>query len=846
MTRGRRLTAPVGDAQTVVAMLDGLLRDLRFGGRLLKRQPLFTVTAALSLAIGLAGTTTVFTLVQALLFRAPAGVSAPERLVEFTAAEGEGASRIGYPDYVELRRRMTTVDGLYGYLPGLAPAALTTADGSERAFASIVTANYFTVLGVPAAAGRLFSPADNEQEGASPRVVLSHRFWTRRFNGDHKVIGQTVRVNAHAMLIVGVAGEAFRSTTVLTPDFWVPFSVAQAVSPGRYTLTNRVSTPQLIVGGRLQHGAAPEQAGAELTAISRTIEQPIAQGFDDQWFGRLRNDAFAAASIRIVPAEIRAIAAGSLSFLMGLLVLVLIIACANVSGVLLGRGIARRREIALRLAIGAERRRLLRQLLTETLVLFALGGAAGLLLARALTAGVAALLPAFPQPVDLALPLDSTALLFAAAACLVATVLSGLAPALRASRADVVTALKQDEQGPADRLRLRSVFVVAQVAFSIVLVVVAALFLRALHRAGTIDRGFDAANVEAVSLDLSRYSTEQGVEFARTLAERVRALPDVRVASIAERVPDGSVTVNGRVLVLGAASGEPSAALPAAWEAIGGEFFATLRIALVAGREFDERDAPTSQAVAIVAADTARRLWPGENAIGKYLVSPSAQLDANPAAAPVLVVGVASDLGYLLPSGRTPPLVVYVPLTQRFRPELTVLARRGDDESIPFRIRSLVTDMDAQVPIGDLRPLDQRDATEGPALLGVTVGLIGGIGLVGLILAAVGVYGVAAQAVTQRTREIGVRLAMGAQRSDVMALVLRQGLTLVAVGSTMGLLLAAAATRLLEASLFGLAPLDPVAFGAAAVLFAATGLVACWVPVYRATRINAIDALRSE
>jgi predicted permease len=827
-------------------MLDGLLRDLRFGGRLLTRQPLFTATAVLSLAIGLAGTTAVFTLVQALLFRAPAGVNAPERLVEFTAAEGEGASRIRYPDYIELRRRMATVDGLYGYLPSLAPAAMTTDDGSERAFAATVTGNYFTVLGVPAAAGRLFSPADDEQEGASPLVVLSHRFWTRWFNGDHRVVGQTVRVNGHAMTIVGVAGKAFQSTTLLTPDFWVPFSVAQAVSPGRYTLTSRTSTPQLIVGGRLRHGAVPEQAGAELAAIARTIEQQFAQGLDGQSFGKPRSDTFVAASIRIVPAEIRAIAAGSLSFLMGLLVIVLIIACANVSGVLLGRGIARRREIALRLAVGAERRRLLRQLLTETLVLFALGGATGLLLARALLAGIAALLPAFPQPVDLSLPLDSSALLFAVAACLAATVLSGLVPAFRASRADVVTALKQDEQGPADRLRLRSVFVVGQVAFSIVLVVVAALFVRALYRAGTVDRGFDAANVEAVSLDLSPYSTGQGIEFARTLAERVRALPDVRAASVAERVPDGSVTVNGLVRVLDAASGPPSAGLPATWEAIGGDFFATLRIALVAGREFDGRDAPTSQAVAIVAADTARRLWPGENAIGKYLVSPSASLDANPAAPPVLVVGVASDLGYLLPPGRTPPLVVYVPLTQRFRPSLTVLAQRGDDESTPFRIRSLVTEMDPQLLIGDMRPLDQRDATQGPALLGVTVGLIGGVGLIGLILAAVGVYGVAAQAVTQRTREIGVRVAMGAQRSDVMALVLRQGLTLVAVGSTLGLLLAAAATRLLEASLFGLTPLDPVAFGSAAALFAATGLVACWVPVLRATRINAIDALRSE
>jgi putative ABC transport system permease protein len=820
-------------------VLNGLFRDLRFGVRLLRRQPLFAATTALSLALGITGTTTVFTLGQALLFRTPAGVGAPDRLVEFADADGDGASRIPYPDYIDLRRRMTTVAGLYGYLPDLVPAGITSGDGSQRAFAAIVTPNYFAVLGVPAVAGRLFSAADDEQEGASPLVVLGHRFWTRAFNADRAVVGRTVRVNGHPMTVAGVAGEGFQGTTLLTPDFWVPFSMAKVVSPGRYTLTNRVSTPQLVVGGRLRSGVTPPQAAAELTTIAGDIEQQIA-GAAGQSFTSRRGQ-FTAEALSAVPAELRALAAGSLSFLMALLVTVLLIACANVSGVLLARAVARRREIALRLAVGAARRRLLRQLLTETLVLFALGGATGLLLARVMIAGVVALLPAMPRPVDLSLPLDAKAVLFAMLVCLVATVVSGLTPAFRASRADVVTALKQDEQGPSDRRRLRSVFVVAQVTFSIVLVVLAALFTQALYRAATLDRGFDTTNVDAVSLDLSSYAPEEGMAFARTLATWVRALPGIRAASLVERVPDGMATVNGRVRPFGSASEQASASHGASWEAVDPGFFATLRIGLAAGRDFDARDTPTSPPVAIVAAATARRLWPGENAVGKYVVSPT-----NDVTAPRLVVGVAADLGYLLPPGATPPLVVYVPLTQRFRSAFTVIARRGTDETTPYQIRARVSEMDPDLLAAGVGTLSERVAAGGPPLMRVTVGLVGAIGLVGLVLAAVGVYGVTAQAVTQRTREIGVRLAMGARRADVIALVLRQGLTLVAVGSALGLLLAAVVARAVRTALFGLAPLDPVAFGAAAALFALTGLVACWIPVYRATRINAIEALRSE
>ena len=822
-------------------MLNDLLRDLRYAARLVRRQPLFALTVAMSLAIGLAGTTTVFTLIQALLLRTPAGVSAPDRLVEFAAVTGD-ASRIPYPDYIELRRRMTTVDGLYGYLPALAPASMRTGEGSERVFAAIVTPSYFGVLGVQAAAGRLFHASDGEHEAQSPFVVISHRLWTRRFQADTSVVGQTIRLNGHPLTIVGVSEPQFHGTTLLTPDLWVPFSMAQAVSPGRYSLTNRASTPQLIVGARLRPGVVPRRAAAELAAITRQIDQEVTPG--DPGFESSGGE-FAASPIAAVPAEIRAFAAGGLSFMMALLATVLLIACANVTGVLLARAVARRREIAVRLAVGAARRRLVRQLLTETLVLFALGGAAGLVLARAMIAGIGTILPALPQPIDLSLPLDSGAVLFAAATCLGATVVSGLAPALRASRADVVTALKQEEQGSADRLRLRSVFVVAQVTFSIVLVVIAALFVRALQRTSAIDRGFDPRNVDAVTLDLSGYSPQQGIAFARTLATRVRALPDVGAASVAERPPDGSVMYNGLLRPADARAGE-SPFLPATWEVIDSQYFATLGIRLVAGRVFEDGDGVGSEPVAIVSESTAKRLWPDEAPIGKYLAAPSDNPDATAATEQRLrVVGVARDLGYLVAPDRAPAYVVYVPLAQRFRPTLTLLARRGQGQSIPYEIRALIVAMDPEVAVGDMRPLVERDPTRA-APLRFTVGLTAGVGVLGLLLAAIGVYGVTAQAVAQRTREIAVRIALGAGRSTVMMLVLRRGMTLIGIGSLVGLLVAAAAGRALSATLFGLTSMDPVAFAVAAVIFVVTGLVACLVPVYSATRISAMDALRTE
>jgi putative ABC transport system permease protein len=448
-----------------------------------------------------------------------------------------------------------------------------------------------------------------------------------------------------------------------------------------------------------------------------------------------------------------------------------------------------------------------------------------------------------PVPIDVDFPLDRRVLVFSAALSLVSALLSGLVPALQASKADVVSALKNDSQGPSDRLRLRSAFVVVQVAFSILLVVGAGLLARALHRSGSVDLGFDPRGVEVASIDLSLagYTSATGPAFVRELGDRLRRLPAVRGATMATTLP--MEPDRRRVLVKSGPGAPPPpdpqtlADLPNS-NAVAPGYFSTLGIPLLAGRDFTDADRAGSQPVAIVSAAAARQFWPGQNAVGQYL---RRQLFTD---ADLLVVGVASDLK-TGGSGNPRRPTVYLPLQQRYQSRFAILARSTQGQRLVGELRALLAAMDPNLPIVDARTLEDQSS---PLLvqLRVSASVSGAVGLVGLLLAAIGVYGVTAYAVTRRTREIGVRIAMGAQRADVLRMVMRQGMRLVGLGSALGLLLAAAGSRLLQRLLFGVPPLDPVTFGGAAVLFAVIGLVACYVPARRATRIDATEALRSE
>jgi putative ABC transport system permease protein len=838
------------------AIVDELHQDLRYAVRLLRRNPVFALTAALSLAIGIGATTTIFSIANGLLLRVPGGVADPSRVVEIFHTETQNRLSqpvVPYQDYLDFRRRTTTLEGTYAYALELTPVGLRLPPdaGAERVFAGVVSVSYFNVLGVSAEVGRVFGSIDRDDVDASPVVVLSHDFWARRFNADRTIVGRTVWLNSRPFTVVGVAREDFRGMSVVVADLWAPVGMVSTFSPA-----TRLEFLQVMIGGRLKPGVLEGQAAAETDAIGRAIsrvhppKEIIGRGVAPGTVLRGGGESLGLVAASPVPGTLRLAIAGFLALLMGLVSIVLVIACANIAGVLLARATARRKEIAVRLAIGASRGRLVRQLLTETLVLFAGGAIAGLALARVMTTLLMKLLPVFALPVGVSLPLDARVTFFALVVSMAAALLSGLAPALQSSRSEVVSALKSD-QGPADRLRLRSAFVVAQIAFSILLVVAAGLLARAQARTIATTHGFDSSGVEVASIDLGMagYTPATGPPFARELVARVRQLPGVEQATLADRVPDSRLILNGGLIVPGVQPSNGQSFFAANWLTVEPGFFATLKIPIAAGRDFTDYDRATGQPVVILAESTARRFWPGQNPIGRVVMWQGGLIATNGTVAlptPLMVVGIARDLRMDSARRNEAPLAAYVPLQQRYTPQVTIFARTTRGQRLANEIRSLVTSMNPSLPIITSQTLENAQAGPVEIQLRVAAAVSGTVGAVGLLLAAIGIYGVTAYAVTRRTREIGVRIALGAGRRGIVRMVLRGGLSLVAIGSAIGLAAAAGASRLLTTLLFGVPPLDPIAFGGAALLFGVVALIACSVPVRRAVNIDPTEALRYE
>jgi len=821
--------------------LDDARRDLRHAGRLLRRDRLFTATAALSLALGISANTTIFTVANALLFQPPAGVVEPDRLVDIgTSGLRGGFGPSSYPNYLDIRERTTSLDGVYAYSrfpQAMSLGGVGTDVGTESVFGSVVTINYFTVLGAIPAAGRLFGRADSDHPGASPVVVLSHRFWTRHFNTDPTLLGRAVMLNGHPFTVVGVASEGFHGTGVRAVDVWVPMNMAAAVTAqAAATLTDRAAH-WLLIGGRLKPDLSVSQAAAEMDVIGRTLERAYPE--------QNRGTGLRLMASSPVPGNGGPMVA-FLALLIVIVSLVLIVACANVAGVLLARGAARRQEMALRLAIGAGRARLVRQLLTETVLLFVLGGTVGLLLARGMVSVLVSLLPTLPFPVDLSLTLDGRVIAYTVGLSLLAALLSGLAPALQASKADVLSGLRNDP-GLAGRLRLRHAFVIGQVALSIVLIISAGLFLRALQRAASIDPGFDPRGVELASLDLAQagYTKTTGPLFARELVDRVRELSDVQSVTVATSVP-GGFEVRREALAVPGVQPPNGRFFTVDWNVVEPGFFATLRTPISAGRDFTPDDRAGTQPVVVVSESAARQFWPGQDAVGKYLSQPThgPQGPTNPMQ-PLLVIGVARDVQSSSLVDGVARASAYVPLQQQYVSSLTIVARTTSGRRITDQLRALLASMNPNVPIMTSQTLEDSIAL-GLAPQRVVASVAGGLGIVALLLAAIGVYGVTAYAVARRTREIGIRIALGARRTDVVRMVLQEGLSLTLIGAGVGLTLAGATSHVLAAFLFGIPPIDPVTFTGTTLLFVAIGVAACYVPIRRATRIDAMEALRYE
>ena len=820
-------------------LFDELRQDIRYAIRLLGGNPVFTVTAALSVAIGIGANTTVFSIANRLLLREIAGVPDANRLVDIGPTREGGrfsSPTVPYAFHTLVSERATSLSGVYGCT--LEPRAMSltaehSPDGPERVFATLATPDYFTVLGVRPAAGRFFDDGDADAADGSAIVVLSHRLWMDHFGGDGAVVGRVVRLNGQPTHVIGVAPPAFRGTNIIVPDVWVPITTGLARREGF----------SVVLGGRLKDGVRFEQAAAEIAAIGRSLES--------RWPPILGKRGLALAGASAIPPVLRVPAGGFIALLTAMVCVVLAIACANLAGVLLAKATARRREIAVRLAMGAGRARVVRQLLTEAVLLFALGGAFGVLLARWMTTALVRMLPTATVPVDTSLPLDARVLLFTAALSFVAAVLSGLLPALQASRSDVVRALKDDVQGPSGRVWVRHGFVIVQVACSLLLIVGAGLLARALHRTGSVDLGFDPHGVDVTSLDLSlaNYTRESGPLFAADLVERARRLPGVTAAALAVELPGGGEI---RTRSIGrppeAAAPSPDPGYEGASNVVGPGYFSLLGIPILAGRDFTDADRAGSTPVAIVSQAAARELWPGEDPVGQYIRFGDYRLvpRAGPLPPPtrMLVIGLVRDLR---PSGGGRPSqpIMYRPFAQQYSPRVSLLARTSHGQRVAGEIRSLLIALNPYLPIVASRALDD-EASPVIMQLRLSAAVAGSVGLVGVLLAAIGIYGVTAYSVTRRTREIGVRIAMGAGAADVMWMILRQGMTLVAAGAAIGLPLGVAAGRVLSGNFRDIPPFDPVVFGAVAVLFGLIGFAACYVPARRATRIDAMQALRAE
>jgi predicted permease len=795
-------------------LLDTLLQDFSYSVRQLRRNPIFTFTAILTLAIGIGANTTVFTAANALLFRDPVGVDHPEHLIDIGFSfKGQGFGSGSYPDYLDIARRATTLDGVYAH-PRF-PHAMSL--GNDRVFAMEVSANFFSVLGVVPSAGRLMIPGDADT------VVLSHRFWIARFNKNPDVIGRTLRLNDTAFIVVGVATDGFQGTGIRSADLWIPL----------HESANR-GVSSLIMGARLKPGGSVGKASTELAAIGKALQQEYPVENKDR--------GILAESLSPVPGETTPIAA--FLVLLGVIVmLVLTIACANVSGVMLARAAARRREIAVRVAIGAGRGRIVMELLTETILLFAIGATAGLAIARGLTSLIVSQLPSLPFPINVTFALDSRVVLFVVGLSLLAALLSGLAPSRQATKADVLSALKDESRQVLGRLRLRHAFVVVQVALSILLIVTAGLFVRALQHAMSGDPGFDPKGVELASLDMqpAGYTETTAPRFLREIVDRVRALPAVEAATVAAVLPGGFEGIG-----LGALSVDAGTLLSPVWNIVEPGYFATLHMSLLAGRDIGPDDRNGAQDVVILGEAAARKFWPGREAVGQF-VQQTSYSPIGLKRRTLRVIGVARDPKFGSLVDGTTGIYAYVPLQQQYLRGITpmIAARSIQGRRLTNEIRAVVTAASPNAPF--VTPQTAEDyAALGLAPQRVVASLSGSLGLVGLLLAAIGLYGVMMYMVTRRTREIGIRVALGASRLAVIVMVLKQGMSLVVVGTIAGLVLGAAASQALTVLLFGIPPLDPVVFSTSAVLFAITGIAACYVPARRATQIEPAIALRDE
>jgi predicted permease len=818
-----------------------LFRDIRYSVRKLVKSPAFSAVVILSLALGIGGNVTIFGLINATLFRPLPAVKEPDQLVwAFTSNRGaRNQLPTSYADYLDLRDQNNAFNGLAAF--DGESLSLNTGGESEVVQGELASGNYFSVLGVEAALGRVFKEEDDRAQGASPVAVISHGLWQRRFGADRSVVGRSVTFNGASLSIIGVTPKEFVGTEVgMTPDVWVPLSLyAQLMPPpaeGEPSPMTSRDFRRFKMLGRLKPNVSASQAQASLATVARRLEE------ENPATNRRMSAAVTPLSGGLNPRDREDMlpAAGLLLAMMGL---VLLIACVNVASLLLTRAAARQQEVAVRLALGAPRARLVGQLLIESLVLFVIGGALGLFIANWATDLLLALAPT-DKAVVIDSVLDYRVFVFALLLSLLTGMIFGLVPALQASKPDLVMALKSKSarKGGRRQSRLRNIFLVAQVAFSLVLLISAGLFIRSLQNSKSVQPGFTVENALVVPLDLGmqRYSEARGMDFYRRVTQRVGSMPGVKSVSLSKFVPLGfSSSGQGVVTIEGKERSPdtmpPMVGLNVAWP----DYFKTMGIPLLRGREFNEGDRPDSPEVVIINETAAARFWPGEDPIGKRLSTGGAR---GPFAE---VVGVAKDIkSGSLEEDAQPYL--YGAATQKYQSAMSLVVRtQGDPRQMVESVRAQVLDLDGKLVVSEIRTLEEQ-VSRSLYPSRIAAWLLGVYGALALALAAVGLYGMLSYSVVQRTHEIGVRMALGARQGDVVRLILKEGMRLVGYGMLIGVALAFGVTRVLASVVYGVSITDPAVFGVVILTLAAVSLVASYIPARRGTRVAPVIALRAD
>jgi predicted permease len=815
--------------------------DLRYAFRMLLKSPGFTLIAMLALGLGIGANTAIFSVFNGVLWR-PLPVKDPQQLV-ILASKTSGFDfplNLSYPDFQDYRQLKSVFADLVAYSPN--PVNFGSEGRPERAWSEMVTGNYFSMLGIEPVRGRTFAADEGWIAGKDPLMVLSYKFWQKRFGGAPSVIGQTVNVNNHAFTVIGVAPESFRGAYYfLEPDFYIPLTTMGLLDPAQADDLNKRGASFLRVLGRIQPGVTSAQA----MAAAEPLDHRLAQEFPDSHKGL---------SLLVLP-ELKArpepgLVAGFMStaalVFMLLVGLVLLIACANVANLILARANGRRKEFATRTALGATRGRMIRQMLTETVLLAVFGGLLGLFFAR--WAALALMSVRLPTDIPIKLfdlRMDWRIFTFTFLAALVTGIVAGLVPSLQASRTDLADTLKAGGRSggaSSGHHRFRNALVISQVAVSLLLLACAGFFIRSLQNSAHVDMGFRVDHTLLISMDvgLQGYTEERGQQFFKQLTERVRSLPGVLDAAVAAYIPMGNDNTLVNIYPEGQTVDDKSNATSAFDDMVQPSYFRAAGTSVVQGREFTEADSATAPHVAIVNDTFAKAVWPGQDPIGKIFRTKK----DGPA---VQVVGLTRTGKYLFLYEK-PQLYVYFPLAQNYNTGANLFVHTQDDpQRLLPAVREQIRDLDAGLPLFNVTTMDEQ-VQYGKALFPARLGVmfVGTFGVLGLVLASVGVYGVVSYSVSQRTQEIGIRTALGAQRSHVLGMILKQGMGMALIGTAVGIVLSFLLFRGLGSMLYGVKSTDFVALSAVSALLLGVAFAASYIPALRAARVDPVVALREQ